>query len=56
MERNNKKAIFDIAGHNVGAGRALPLRNGAQTINISHLPNGIYIVRVGNQSAKFVKK
>ncbi|GHT77257.1 hypothetical protein AGMMS50262_17790 [Bacteroidia bacterium] len=49
-------AIYDVAGRNVGAGRALPLHNGAQGINISHLPSGVYIVRVGNQSAKFIKK
>jgi hypothetical protein len=48
--------IFDIAGRNVGALRATPLRNGGKTINISQLPNGVYIVRAGNQSAKFVKR
>jgi hypothetical protein len=43
--------IFDIAGRETVTGN---LRNGL-SINISHLPKGVYIVKVGNQAVKFAK-
>jgi hypothetical protein len=44
--------IFDIAGRETVTGN---LRNG-QSINVSHLPKGVYILRTGNQAVKFVKE
>jgi hypothetical protein len=55
-EGNGTVQIFDVAGRTVGARFIAPINNDAQTINISHLPSGVYIVRVGNQGAKFVKR
>ncbi|MDR0873649.1 MAG: T9SS type A sorting domain-containing protein [Prevotellaceae bacterium] len=49
-------AVYDIAGRNVGAKNFSPLRNGAQTIDISPLPSGVYIVKAGNKTGKFVKE
>jgi hypothetical protein len=59
--------IFDISGRAVGADlRVCPDNRGACTgagahagaplrINISTLPAGIYVVQIGNQTAKFIK-
>ncbi|GHV72194.1 hypothetical protein FACS1894201_00100 [Bacteroidia bacterium] len=48
--------IYNVNGVLVAARRALPLQGGNITIDISHLPAGEYIVKVGNRTAKVVKK
>jgi autotransporter-associated beta strand protein len=45
-------AIYDLSGHTVETWRATSLQD--QSINVSHLPNGIYIVRVGGTTTKVV--
>jgi hypothetical protein len=45
--------IFDVSGRVVETLRATSLR---ETINVSHLPAGVYFVKIGNQTARFVKK
>ena len=53
--------MFDMNGKRVymvpvGALHATPLPAGNQiTINVSHLPAGTYIIKIGNRSAKVVK-
>ncbi|MDR0831089.1 MAG: T9SS type A sorting domain-containing protein [Prevotellaceae bacterium] len=49
-------AIYDIAGRSVEARFIAPANNGTQTINISPLPSGVYIVKVGGKTGKFVKE
>ncbi|GHV44615.1 hypothetical protein FACS1894180_6180 [Bacteroidia bacterium] len=49
-------AIFDAMGRTVGARFIAPANNGAQTIDISHLPSGVYIVKAGGKTGKFIKK
>jgi anaerobic selenocysteine-containing dehydrogenase len=44
--------VFNIAGRKTIEGK---LQNG-QSIPVSHLPKGMYIVRIGNQTGKFVKE
>ncbi|MDR2928659.1 MAG: T9SS type A sorting domain-containing protein [Cytophagaceae bacterium] len=46
--------IYDVAGRVVEA--SIQENNGAVTINISHLPAGAYFVKIGNVSAKVIKK
>ncbi|GHS85010.1 hypothetical protein FACS1894201_04240 [Bacteroidia bacterium] len=48
--------IYNVNGVLVGARRALPLQGGNITIDISHLPAGEYILKIGNRTAKVVKK
>jgi hypothetical protein len=48
--------IFDVSGRTVGALRATPAENGTATINVSHLPSGVYILKIGDKRAKFVKE
>jgi hypothetical protein len=48
--------IYDINGHMAGTYSIRPVQNSASTINISHLPKGIYIVKAGNAAAKVVKQ
>ncbi|MDR2907185.1 MAG: leucine-rich repeat protein [Bacteroidales bacterium] len=45
--------IYDVYGRMVKEARAT---NGTTTINVSHLSAGIYVVKIGTQTAKFVKK
>jgi chromosome segregation ATPase len=56
----NSVEIFDISGRAVGAGRALPLQNGGQTINVSSLPAGVYLIKIntdkGTKTERFIKK
>ena len=33
-----------------------PVANGCSTVQVAHLPAGVYIVKVGNKSLKFLKK
>ncbi|GHS84939.1 hypothetical protein FACS1894201_04050 [Bacteroidia bacterium] len=54
--------FYTVNGVLVGARRALPLQGGNIIIDISHLPAGEYIVKVGGsagsptRTAKVVKK
>jgi len=53
----NNIQIFDMVGRLVGSypcGR--PDYSGTATINISHLPQGLYILRAGSQVVKIIKK
>ncbi|MDR0830018.1 MAG: leucine-rich repeat protein [Prevotellaceae bacterium] len=56
----NSVEIFDVSGRIVGAGRALPLHNGGQTINVSNLPAGVYLIKIetdkGTKTERFIKK
>jgi hypothetical protein len=54
INANETVIITDLSGRIVG--RALPLHNGWQTINVSGLPSGVYLVRVGNNIGKLVKE
>ena len=61
-EGGNPLEIYDMNGKRVymvpvGALHATPLPASNQiTINVSHLPAGTYIVKIGNRSTKFVKQ
>jgi hypothetical protein len=48
--------IWDLSGRTVGTKNFSPLQNSVITIGISHLPKGVYIVKVGDYRGKFVKK
>jgi len=51
--------IFNAAGQNVGAypcGRLYPCGRPETIIDISHLANGMYFLKVGNQAVRFVKE
>ncbi|MDR2683579.1 MAG: T9SS type A sorting domain-containing protein, partial [Dysgonamonadaceae bacterium] len=52
LKEGDAVQIFDIAGRKASEGS---LRNG-QSLPVSHLPKGVYIVKVGNQAVKFVKE
>ncbi|GHT20678.1 hypothetical protein AGMMS4957_08270 [Bacteroidia bacterium] len=52
----DKVKIYNLAGALVEATHVSPLQGNTTTIDIAHLPAGIYIVKVGNKSAKVVKK
>ncbi|GHT48424.1 hypothetical protein AGMMS49965_26580 [Bacteroidia bacterium] len=44
-----KIEIFDISGRTVETWRAASLQQGnSQTINVSHLPSGIYFVKISS--------
>ena len=47
--------IFDVMGRNVGAGFARPA-TGEAIIDISHLPAGVYYLRIGGETAKVMKQ
>ena len=46
--------IFDVVGRSVETLRATSLQNG--TINISHLENGIYFIRVKTDEGVIIRK
>jgi hypothetical protein len=52
--------ILDVMGRCVAAvetGRAPSLQSTPETtINVSHLPPGMYFIKIGNKTAKFVKQ
>ena len=50
--------IYDISGRTVGSLRATPLQNHAGTIsiNVSNLPSGVYVLKIGDYSGRFVKE
>ena len=52
--RMENYSIFNIAGQVVVAGFK-PDHNGETTIDVSHLPNGMYFIKAGNKVGKFVK-
>jgi hypothetical protein len=47
--------VFDMYGRAVKTRRAASLQNTA-TLDISHLPAGIYLLRMGNETVKIVKE
>ncbi|GHV72399.1 hypothetical protein FACS1894201_01330 [Bacteroidia bacterium] len=53
LKAGDKIEIYNVNGVLVGARRALPLQT---TIDISHLPAGEYILKIGNRTAKVVKR
>ncbi|MCR5064616.1 MAG: C10 family peptidase [Bacteroidales bacterium] len=50
---NGVAVIFDIMGRQV---KSIALNGDSATIDISNLPNGLYIIRSGNTSIKFMKR
>jgi hypothetical protein len=58
LQATSVVTIADLQGRTVmvQTWRAASLQNGAITINISHLPQGVYLVCVGNNIAKLVKE
>jgi hypothetical protein len=52
LKEGDTVQIFNIAGRKAIESKQ---RNG-QSIAVSHLPKGVYIVRIGNQAGKFVKE
>jgi hypothetical protein len=51
-----KVAILDIAGRTVETRHATSLQNGVRKINVSHLPKGVYIVRIFMDGQIITKK
>ena len=49
---SDKVHIFDILGLEVGQSSLI---DGNNRINISHLPAGVYYIRIGNKVEKFLK-
>ena len=52
-EINNSIIIFDVTGKVIINKTQL---SAANSIHVSHLPSGIYIVKVGNKTGRFIKK
>ena len=53
---NDKVQIFDILGiENITTPYPLLAKEGNMRIDISHLPTGVYYIRIGNKVEKFVK-
>ncbi|MDR0829066.1 MAG: leucine-rich repeat protein [Prevotellaceae bacterium] len=52
----NTVQIYDISGRAVETRYATSLQNDTATINVSHLPAGVYFLRIGDRAAKFVKE
>jgi hypothetical protein len=57
--------IFNVVGQDVGTGSARPDNKGGQTppqqdgtitIDVSHLANGMYFLKIGNKTVRFVKE
>jgi hypothetical protein len=48
--------ILDISGRAVETLHATSLQNGTATINVSHLPGGIYFLKIGDKTVRFVKE
>ncbi|MDR0506049.1 MAG: leucine-rich repeat protein [Dysgonamonadaceae bacterium] len=48
--------ITDLSGRTVGTAIYHASKNSTETINVVHLPAGVYIVKIGNYKAKFVKQ
>jgi hypothetical protein len=55
ISENEMVVITDLSGRTVEAKNFSPLQNGNLTINVSHLPHGIYFVKIGNAARKFIK-
>jgi len=47
--------INDLMGRNVGAYNIRP-ENTETIIDISHLPTGVYVLKIGNERVKVVKR
>ena len=57
--REGDFTIFNVAGQAVGAGLKpdqKPDHNGEITIDVSHLPSGVYFIKAGNMVGKFIKE
>ncbi|GHT16986.1 hypothetical protein AGMMS4956_20250 [Bacteroidia bacterium] len=52
----DKVEIYNVNSVLVETRHATSLQGGNITINISHLPAGVYLVKVGNRVAKVVKQ
>ncbi len=51
--------IYDMTGNRVYVAKpnsTSSIVNGTFTVNVSHLPAGTYILKIGNRSAKFIKR
>jgi len=50
--------VYNIAEQSVsvGVGAACPNTTDGTTIDISHLANGLYFLKIGNQTFKIIKK
>ncbi|MDR0545977.1 MAG: T9SS type A sorting domain-containing protein [Dysgonamonadaceae bacterium] len=48
--------ILDVSGCPVRVLHAQSILNGEMTINISHLPTGVYFVKTGNIIKKIIKQ
>jgi hypothetical protein len=55
MKQNFTKSVATLLQHLVETWHAASLQNGSATINVSTLLQGVYLVRVGNKTAKFIK-
>jgi hypothetical protein len=51
-----KIVITDLSGRTVETLRVTSLQNSNLSINVSHLPKGVYFVKIGNAAGKFIKK
>jgi uncharacterized protein YjdB len=56
LEADGKVEIYNVNGGLVETRHAASPQGGTITINIGHLPAGIYIVKLGNKAAKIVKQ
>jgi hypothetical protein len=56
MINNGDVEIYDVYGRSVETRRAASLQSDAVILDISHLPAGIYFLRVDNRMAKVVKR
>ena len=48
--------IYDVMGRRVMTIAHPPLRGGLGGLNVSHLPSGMYFLKIGEKTAKFVKE
>jgi hypothetical protein len=52
LKENTVIEIYNVVGQKVGA---YPCGRPETTINVQHLPNGMYFIKIGNMTARFVK-
>jgi len=48
--------IFDIMGKSVGGENFRPLQNAEMSINISHLTNGVYFLKIATEQGIVTSK
>ena len=57
LKENDIIEIYDVVGQKVGANLCVrPINAETITIDISHLASGMYFLKVGNKTARFVKE